>query len=206
MYYHYAMILLFRPFIKLEIIGSRVSPRDVCLQAANAISALVNSYLQLYTVRRTPSFVPYFVLSASIVHAVSLGASKATIQGSEYSQHENDRRKALRQGVDCLKEMAGCHGFATRALGILRYLVGHWKLEFSIDEESQSISDYKFAGRPSVASMDQFCLNIENLDMKCHLGPAGENENPLFWTFPLQGMPLLDVGPRLASLGFTILS
>ncbi|KAK9425699.1 putative Zn(2)-C6 fungal-type domain-containing protein [Seiridium unicorne] len=68
MYYHFAILLLFRPLIKLRIIGSSVTPRDVCAQAADAIQGLSRSYSQLYTLRRTPSFVPYFVLTSSIMH------------------------------------------------------------------------------------------------------------------------------------------
>lgn len=73
MYYHFAILLLFRPLIKLRIIGSSVTPRDVCAQAAEAIQGLCRSYSQLYTLRRTPSFVPYFVLTAAIMQ-LALGA------------------------------------------------------------------------------------------------------------------------------------
>lgn len=68
MYYHFAILLLFRPLIKLRIIGSSVLPRDVCTQAADAIQGLLRSYAQLYTLKRTPSFVPYFVLTSTIMH------------------------------------------------------------------------------------------------------------------------------------------
>jgi hypothetical protein len=74
MYYHFAILLLFRPLIKLRIIGSSIAPRDVCCQAADAIQSLLKSYSQLYTLRRTPSFVPYFVLTSSITH-LAIGAS-----------------------------------------------------------------------------------------------------------------------------------
>ncbi|KIH87367.1 c6 zinc finger domain containing protein [Sporothrix brasiliensis 5110] len=74
MYYHFAILLLFRPLIKLRIIGSRILPKDVCLQAADAIQGLLRSYSQLYTLQRTPSFVPYFVLTSSIMH-LAIGAS-----------------------------------------------------------------------------------------------------------------------------------
>ncbi|KAI0886400.1 fungal-specific transcription factor domain-containing protein [Annulohypoxylon maeteangense] len=77
MYYHFAILLLFRPLIKLRIIGSGILPRDVCSQAADAIQGLLRSYSQLYTLRRTPSFVPYFVLTSSIMHlAIGAEASK----------------------------------------------------------------------------------------------------------------------------------
>ncbi|GAW26054.1 putative nitrate assimilation regulatory protein nirA [Rosellinia necatrix] len=74
MYYHFAILLLFRPLIKLRIIGSAILPRDVCSQAADAIQGLLRSYSQLYTLRRTPSFVPYFLLASSIMH-LAIGAS-----------------------------------------------------------------------------------------------------------------------------------
>ncbi|KAI8950097.1 hypothetical protein F4801DRAFT_361867 [Xylaria longipes] len=74
MYYHFAILLLFRPLIKLRIIGSAILPRDVCSQAADAIQGLLRSYSQLYTLRRTPSFVPYFLLTSSIMH-LAVGAS-----------------------------------------------------------------------------------------------------------------------------------
>lgn len=79
MYYHFAILLLFRPLIKLRIIGSSVTPRDVCAQAADAIQGLSRSYSQLYTLRRTPSFVPYFVLTAAIMH-LAVGGSLAPAQ------------------------------------------------------------------------------------------------------------------------------
>ncbi|KAI0130474.1 fungal-specific transcription factor domain-containing protein [Xylariales sp. AK1849] len=73
MYYHFAILLLFRPLIRLRIIGSSIIPRDVCAQAADAIQGLLRSYAQLYTLRRTPSFVPYFVLTSAIMH-LAVGA------------------------------------------------------------------------------------------------------------------------------------
>ncbi|KAH8195722.1 hypothetical protein TruAng_010125 [Truncatella angustata] len=79
MYYHFAILLLFRPLIKLRIIGSSIRPRDVCAQAADAIQGLCKSYSQLYTLRRTPSFVPYFVLTAAIMQ-LALGAVHTPIQ------------------------------------------------------------------------------------------------------------------------------
>lgn len=75
MYYHFAILLLFRPLIKLRILGSAILPRDVCSQAADAIQGLLRSYSQLYTLHRTPSFVPYFLLTSSIMH-LAIGASE----------------------------------------------------------------------------------------------------------------------------------
>jgi hypothetical protein len=99
MYYHFAILLLFRPLIKLRIIGSSVTPRDVCAQAADAIQGLSKSYSQLYTLRRTPSFVPYFVLTAAIMH-LAVGALHTSNQShtpepaaaGSAAKHEEERR------------------------------------------------------------------------------------------------------------------
>jgi hypothetical protein len=173
MYYHYAILLLFRPFIKLDIVGSGVSPRDVCGQAADAISTLVNSYSQLYTLRRTPSFVPYFVLTSSITHLVTLGNSRV---GPEQ----------LKQGIADLKVMTDCHGFAIRALDILRYLTLHWKVDIALDGEGTSEQDMEKLCRPSTTSLNQFCPNIASIEIVNGIGPASNIDNPLFWPFPLQ--------------------
>lgn len=165
MYYHFAILLLFRPLIKLRIVGSKVSPRDVCSQAADAIQGLLRSYSQLYTLRRTPSFVPYFVLTSAIMH-MAIAASSPTIslpqspasqpqRPSETfpsagdaprrasvtpgaSSPKDDPRvfKAIRQGIADLTEMAPCHHFAQQALNILRYLVKKWNLDIDTGRNS----------------------------------------------------------------------
>lgn len=167
MYYHFAILLLFRPLIKFRIIGSSISPRDVCCQAADAIQGLLRSYSQLYTLRRTPSFVPYFVLTSSIMH-LAIGASQPA--SSEESQEGNAKSPASQQqqqqpgaeqeryrsegsgsprrtvdvaaaisgGIADLTEMAPCHHFAEQALNILRYLAMKWNIDVKIDDASSS--------------------------------------------------------------------
>ncbi|KUJ08152.1 uncharacterized protein LY89DRAFT_336286 [Mollisia scopiformis] len=189
MYYHCAILLLFRPFIKLDITGSSVSPRDMCMQAADAITTLVNSYSKLYTLRRTPSFVPYFVLASSIAHLIGYGNSRA---GPE----------RLRQGIADLKEMAGCHGFANRALEVLHFLIRHWKIGDVLEDGGE---DEKTICQPKSTSLNLFCPNISSFDMVTGIGPVVDGANPLFWPFPLQGRPLLEIGLDLKKSGFTVL-
>lgn len=73
MYYHYAIMLLFRQFVKLRMVGSSILPHDVCSKSADAIRGLLHSYSQLYTLRLTPSFVAYFVLASAITR-LAVGA------------------------------------------------------------------------------------------------------------------------------------
>lgn len=187
MHYHFAILLLFRPFIKLGIVGSRVSPRDVCAQASDAISALVKSYKQLYTLRRTPSFVPYFVLTSSIAHLVTMKSSRS---GSE----------ALRQGIEDLEEMTKCHTISVRALQILKFLISHWEVEGMDAEKEVELENIKLICRPRSQSLNQFCPHIEGPDVTNELK---NDENPLFWPFPLQGRPLLNI-EKLEDCGFVL--
>jgi hypothetical protein len=198
MYYHYAILLLFRPFIKLDIIGSSVSPRDVCSQASDAIQTLVNSYSQLYTLRRTPSFVPYFVLTSTIGHVVTHGSGRS---GAE----------RIHQGISDLTEMTSSHLFAHRARDILQFLAAHWEVDV-VWKDGQN-RDYKKLCKPRSTSLNLFTPNIENLDMMSSFrlgstakGGAEEENNPLFWPFPMQGRPLLETREgMLGKTGFELL-
>lgn len=191
MHYQYAILLLFRPFLKLNFIGSNVSPRDVCAQTSDAISALVKSYHQLYTLRRTPSFVPYFVLNASIAHMVTMASSRS---GPEQ----------LRQGLEDLKEMAKCHLVASKALEILQYLVIHWEVKGLRQDEADELKDIKNMCRPRSNSLNQFCPHIERPDVSNSLS-AHNDDSPLFWPFPLQGRPSVDI-LKLEECGFELVS
>jgi hypothetical protein len=194
MYYHCAILLLFRPFIKLRFIGSSVLPRDVCSQAAEAITTLVRSYDHLYTLQRTPSFVPYLVLASSIIHLV--------VSNTQAGQQQ------LRQCTTDLKDMCNCHGFAKRGLNILRILNDHWGIgayntlldgEFEGDDLKAGEEDVPQLCRPISASMNLFCPNMS--DSLLEVGPDGAST--LFAPFPLQGMPMLAADEMLERDGFT---
>ena len=72
MYYHFTIIILFRPFFKVRFLESAVSPRSVCIEAADSISALLSSYAKLYTVRRMPSIVSHVVLASTTIYLANV--------------------------------------------------------------------------------------------------------------------------------------
>lgn len=195
MYYHTAILLLFRPFIKLSIIGSGLSPRDLCIQAATTISVLTKSYAELYTLRRTPSFVPYFVLASSITHVVSLGIPPPNPTGDAL----------LHQAIVDLREMSHCHVFAGRAIQIVRFLIKHWNVDYQMEKEDDK-GDPNTRCTSNTSSNNYFCPNMTDGDISHLMGPVGEDESPLFWPFPLQGRPLLASGMELESSGFEVLT
>ncbi|KAG5922152.1 hypothetical protein E4U42_005582 [Claviceps africana] len=228
MYYHFAILLLFRPLIKLRINGSKILPKDVCTQAADAIQGLLTSYSQLYTLRRTPSFVPYFVLTSSIMH-LAIGASAA--ESSSHGQVtpsaaikkaikiDPSVKEALQRGIADLTEMAPCHHFAEQALNIMHYLAKKWNIDVEFTEEKLLVEDYDRIVRPFTNSLNFFAPNVNLEDFVCDwgmgkcavgddeegdvLGKAAESmENPLFWPFPMQGRPILPTGRDLERAGF----
>lgn len=227
MYYHFAILLLFRPLIKLRIIGSKVTPRDVCFQAADAIQGLLRSYSQLYTLRRTPSFVPYFVLTSTIMHlAIGAVSSSPNISDSTSKKMEAAAKldprvsESLKQGISDLAEMAPCHHFAEQALNILRYLAKKWNIDVDIDVVETPADDYDKLVKPYTSSLNFFAPNIREGDFICDWGagkwppqgvaPGAQEsgdamENPLFWPFPMQGRPILPNSKELEQAGFALL-
>jgi hypothetical protein len=197
MYYHYAILLLFRPFIKLDIVGSGVSPRDVCQQAAQAISTLVTSYNQLYTLRRTPSFVPFFLLTSTITHLVAIGNREGEVE-------------SLHQGMSDLRIMIECHGFAVRARQILSFLRKQWKIDIDLEQlpgDDGDDEESDLACRPKTSSTNHWSLNIRPEDIIPTITVVqNPDENPLFWLFPFQGRPLLEIGELLERAGFKVLN
>lgn len=229
MYYHFGILLLFRPLIKLRIIGSKVTPKDVCYQAADAIQGLSRSYSQLYTLRRTPSFVPYFVLTSAIIH-LAIGAvstndspSETTSKAIEKAAQLDPRvSKSLSQGIADLAEMAPCHHFAEQALNILRYLAKKWNIDVDIKNDSMPPPhDFDTVVKPYTNSLNFFAPNVRENEATSGWGStknsAGQEEqsivqkagdsidNPLYWPFPLQGRPILPVGKALEQAGFSLL-
>lgn len=130
MHYHFAILLLFWPVTELKIVGTELSPKDICVQAADAIGTLVQSYARLCTLQRTPSLVPYFMLTAAVVHLATITDSRqtnSTMSGSERYEFAKTTDKPavdarLNEDVTFLKEMTHCHPLAGKALRILSYL------------------------------------------------------------------------------------
>lgn len=132
LYYQLALLLLFRPFSKLRFIGSKITPWEVCSQAADAIQSLVSSYAKLYSLRRTPTFVPYFTF-ASATTRLDISSISTRLDSSKSSTYQPDSerpdiRDALKLDIDHLTEMAPYHSFATHALQKLHCRAHEWNL------------------------------------------------------------------------------
>lgn len=125
MYYHYSILLLFGPFIKLRILGSSLNPYEICVQAADAIASLLRSYRQLYGLRRIPSFVSYIVLASGIMQLVAADSASSTSQHAEAasSNLNVEAFTHILQATTNFNEMIPSNTFARRAKQIFRHLV-----------------------------------------------------------------------------------
>lgn len=127
MYYHFAIVLTFRPFMKLRIKNSPILPRQLCLQAADAIQTHLRSYSNLYTLRRSPSFAPYIILVSSRIFIEADGLTLASPNAPPRNEEPNTA-EALRRGIGYLDEMAACHRTAIIGANMLRHLARAWNV------------------------------------------------------------------------------
>ncbi|KFA53533.1 hypothetical protein S40293_09880 [Stachybotrys chartarum IBT 40293] len=210
MYYHFAIMMLFRPFIRPRIISPTISPRDICLQAIFAIQGLVRSYSQFYTLRRTPSFVPYFVLSACITQlAISTNSTKSgsydPIQKLTESTITLDTpdSDAISQCIVDLDEMASFCRFAKKAAYILRYLVKQCNMGVDIEGSEFPPKDSYTTFQPHLSGMYRLTPSVQAGSYSCGFRLAQARalglpsmhtaqmttdgtENTWFWLFPMQ--------------------
>lgn len=105
---------LFRPYIKLDLRGAGLFPRDTCTFCANEISALMNALRAMYGLRRVSLAVSSFLMSASTIHLLNLPSDSAAAH--------------LGQGLQDLQSMAVNHHFAARCVDIIRSLATKWNI------------------------------------------------------------------------------
>ncbi|EKG14941.1 Transcription factor fungi [Macrophomina phaseolina MS6] len=122
MYYHAAVLLLFRPFLKARFTKSDVSPLEVCRQSANNISNLFARHREQYGLDGIFTFQLHCLLTASTIHIIKLPSISAT---SHLAAACNNFQDLVRQNK-----------WATGSLDILRSLVTKWKIVLPLEVEA----------------------------------------------------------------------
>ncbi|CAF9926531.1 MAG: hypothetical protein ALECFALPRED_003464 [Alectoria fallacina] len=113
-YYHTVVLHLFRPFLKVDLKNSQVSPRDICTSCARKAASLFGTYRQIFGLRRVPLIATHILLSTSIIHLLNLpNASSA---------------RDLALSITCLREISANHAFANRSLDIVMALSQQWNI------------------------------------------------------------------------------
>jgi len=184
MYFHYAILLLFRPFYNTGVGDSVTITRVVCNEATDNILTLVRTYKNIYTLRRTPAFLPYLVLTAEL--------------GRMADHRTGDHRNEIYHtaGLRYLKELASAHPFAIRAIGICRYFRRGWRIEASPEDERDLPEDDEEEG-DGVSMSHEVTFFRPDVDLERHHEgvpphePMRDHERNTkakrFVLFPLQG-------------------
>lgn len=177
MHYHFALIMLFRPFIKLRFLASTVSPLDVCIQAANSIASLLQTYRETYSLRQAPVFVPYMLLASTITHLATLRSVPTPFPRPS---------PALPELAD-LQLLSAQYPFAKRAISIIQFLARQWALDLFLIEPIDQVGGQDDLCLPIPGTMNFFCPNLEVLATSIQ----ERIDTALFRLFPMQGIPLL---------------
>lgn len=107
-------VSLFRPYIKLDLRGAGLYPKDACTFYANEISALMNALRAMYGLRRVCLSVTSFAMSACTIHLLNLPSEQSAAH--------------LTQGLQDLQAMSINHQFAARCVEIIRSLAVKWDI------------------------------------------------------------------------------
>lgn len=220
MYYHYAILLTFRPFLKLRLSSSVILPRTLCAEAADAIHVLVGSYTRLYTLRRTPSFVPYFLLQSSRAYLaleesnLTPGAEHATPAGSHRVSRE--RAEAFHTNISNLTEMTKWHPVAAKILDMLHVLSKAWNVYAIVNSSlsaGQRVSqfDLNWSALPGASGYTSFAFSPaerrgDEAGNAAILPSEEELRNALFWPAVRPSWQPVPSGPvQLEEAGFEVL-
>lgn len=114
MYYHAAVLLLFRPFLKARFTDSNITPSDVCRQSAIAISQLFGQHRRLYDTVGIYTFQLHCLLTACTIHIINVPAIASTKYLTEACNHFHD--------------LARWNEWAVGSLDIIKGLVHKWKI------------------------------------------------------------------------------
>ncbi|KAI9880982.1 MAG: hypothetical protein M1830_009476 [Pleopsidium flavum] len=215
MYYHTVVLHLFRPFLKVHLLDSSVSPRGICTKSAENVSSIIDTYRNYYGLRRVCLLMAHILLSSSTVHLLNLPNPSAT--------HD------LAQGIRDLKEMSINHAFAGRCLRIIISLGQKWGISLPAEVQQATAAVSPETMLPSPTSGQFFTPLRNSPQLQPHQrrhsvtemvlptpspssntasvpsAPSAPAANPtdLFWSpFPYQSMPL-QVNPQSGPMDIT---
>ncbi|KAF1960318.1 hypothetical protein CC80DRAFT_404446 [Byssothecium circinans] len=117
MLYYTAVVHLFRPMLKVDLIHSDVRPRDTCIDAANKVSELLRLYRAHYSMRTCQLILTHVLLSVNIVHLI-------------YAAKSQESYRNLVEGLEATVDMIECHYFGKRGFKVVRALSDRWNLPF----------------------------------------------------------------------------
>ena len=195
MYYHTVVLHLFRPFLKVDLTNSKVSPREICTSCADSIALLLSSYRQTYGFRRVIVLLTHIVLTSSIIHLLDLPNPSSA--------------RNLAESISCLHETSTAHAFAMRALNVIMTLARQWNISLPAEVSQAAFGSLQDPtmiaanGAQDLPRVDPYPLpildstrqqeNTNELPFATMKNSPRRFSTPadLFWSpFPDQGLPL----------------
>lgn len=132
MYYHAAVLLLFRPFLKAKFTQSDISPQDVCRASAAAISQIFDQHRRLYDSIGIYTLQIHCLLAACTVHIINTPAIASTQYLTSAAHH--------------FHHLAGLNAWASECINILKDLVSNWNIFLPMEAEAALYRDETVAG------------------------------------------------------------
>ena len=117
----------FRPFLKVDLTNSNVSPREICTASAKNITSLLAIYRQTYGLRRVPLLVTHIVVTSAIIQLLNLPNPRDA--------------KDLALSLTSLREIGANHAFAFRGINIVMALSRQWNIHLP-SEVAQAAYDF----------------------------------------------------------------
>ncbi|XMA13646.1 hypothetical protein WAI453_006437 [Rhynchosporium graminicola] len=186
-YYQFAVLTLFAPFIRLRLPNSPFRPHEICFQAIETINAHLAAYRRLHSLRRTPSFLPIIILASRLFHALQEEPLTAAVPNQ------------LKQGVDDLQAMGYSHKEAVRGAQVLVALGAH--VPISPAKKVTLTSNVEDACKHICVAMEVFGLARE----RCCFAGQSFVLGSLFSPFPFQVLPALEFKNELHLAGFELI-
>jgi hypothetical protein len=126
MLYYTAVVHLFRPMLKVDLIHSNVRPRDSCVDAANEVAKLLRLYRQHFKMRACQLVLTHVLLSVCVVHLL-------------YSTESSVSYCNLVEGLQALEDLSACHYFGGRSFKIVHALSQVWNIPFPDELKSSKL-------------------------------------------------------------------
>ena len=127
MYYHAAILLLFRPFLKAKFTQSDISPSDVCRASAAHISQLFNQHHRLYDSVGLYTLQVHCLLAACTIHIINVPAIASTTFLTSAANH--------------FHHLVPISGWAGKCIQILKDLIQRWQIVLPLDAEQALYQD-----------------------------------------------------------------
>ena len=140
MYYHAAVLLLFRPFLRAKFTQSDVSPPDICRSSAAAISQIFDQHRRLYESIGIYTLQIHCLLAACTVHVINLPAIASAQYFTAAAQH--------------FHRLALFNGWAAECISILKDLVNKWNIVLPMEAETALYGEQDSASLASPTESD----------------------------------------------------